>query len=235
MRRKSEPHHLALAATIILTFVTGIVDAVGFLALNRVFTGNMTGNIVILGMGVAGADDLPILGPAIALAAFTAAAWVAGLTLRKPRAENPPGWHDRVTVLLALGAVVLTALTFVAVWAGDHAAPALEIGMAAATAAVMGSQAVVARAVAVADMTTVVVTSTLAALAGETWTRGGKGVLLNRRLGAIVVIFAGALAGALLLKVHLAVPFGLAAALTALVAWLGHLRLSPRVLSSAAT
>ena len=106
--------------------------------------------------------------------------------------------------------------------------------MAATTAAVMGSQAVVARAVAVADMTTVVVTSTLASLAGETWMRGGKGVVLNRRLGAIVVIFAGALAGALLLKVHIAVPFGLAAVLTAFVAWLGHLRLSPRTSATAA-
>jgi uncharacterized membrane protein YoaK (UPF0700 family) len=227
-------HQIALAATIILTFVTGIVDAVGFLALDRVFTGNMTGNIVILGMGVAGADDLPVLGPAIALAAFTAAAFAAGLALRKPRAANPPGWHDRVTLLLVLGAVVLTALTFVAVWVGDHAAPAVAIVMAAATAAVMGSQAVVARAVGVADMTTVVVTSTLASLAGETWTRGGKGVLFNRRLGAIVVIFAGALVGALLLKLHIAVPFGLAAALTAVVAFLGHLRLSPRALATAA-
>ncbi|CAN5737990.1 YoaK family protein [soil metagenome] len=227
-------HQIALAATIILTFVTGIVDAVGFLALDRVFTGNMTGNICIRGMGLAGADYLPVLVPAIALAAFTAAAFAAGLALRKPRAANPPGWHDRVTLLLVLGAVVLTALTFVAVWVGDHAAPAVAIVMAAATAAVMGSQAVVARAVGVADMTTVVVTSTLASLAGETWTRGGKGVLFNRRLGAIVVIFAGALVGALLLKLHIAVPFGLAAALTAVVAFLGHLRLSPRALATAA-
>lgn len=223
----------ALTLTIILTFVTGIVDAVGFLALDRVFTGNMTGNIVILGMGVAGADDLPVLGPAIALAAFTVAAWFAGLALRKPRAANGPGWHDRVTLLLTLGALALGVLTMVAVWAGDEPATVLEIGMAAATAAVMGSQAVVARAVAVSDMTTVVVTSTLASLAGETWTRGGRGALFNRRLGAIVVIFAGALAGALLLKVHLAVPFGLATVLTAAVAWLGHRRLSPRALAAA--
>lgn len=224
----------ALTLTITLTFVTGIVDAVGFLALDRVFTGNMTGNIVILGMGVAGADDLPVLGPAIALAAFTVAAWFAGLALRKARAANGPGWHDRVTLLLTLGALALAVLTMVAIWAGDEPATAVEISMAAATAAVMGSQAVVARAVAVADMTTVVVTSTLASLAGETWTRGGRGVLFNRRLGAIVVIFAGALAGALLLRLHLAVPFGLATALTATVAWLGHRRLSPRALDTAA-
>lgn len=65
---------LALVAMLILTFVTGVVDAVGFLGLDRVFTGNMTGNIVILGMGVAGADELPVFGPAVALVGFTAGA-----------------------------------------------------------------------------------------------------------------------------------------------------------------
>jgi uncharacterized membrane protein YoaK (UPF0700 family) len=223
----------ALFLTIALTFVTGVVDAVGFLALDRVFTGNMTGNIVILGMGVAGADNLPVLGPAIALAAFTAAAWVAGLALRKPRAAKGTGWHHTVTVLLTLGAVTLTALTVVSAVLGDDSAPVVEIVMAAVTAAVMGSQAVVARAVGVADMTTVVVTSTLASLAGETWTKGGRGVLFNRRLGAIVMIFAGALVGALLLKVHIAVPFGLAAGITAVVAWQGHRALSPSATAAA--
>ena len=166
---------LALAATMSLTFVTGVVDAVGFLALDRVFTGNMTGNIVILGMGVAGADELPVLGPAVALVAFTAAAWVAGMVLRKPRSLDPPGWHHRVTVLLSVGALALTVLTVVAAFTGSDAGPLLKVVLAATTAAVMGQQAVAARAVAVADMTTVVVTSTLASLAGETWPRGGRG------------------------------------------------------------
>ncbi|WP_199253893.1 YoaK family protein [Mycolicibacterium mengxianglii] len=224
---------LALWATIALTFVTGLVDAVGYLALDRVFTGNMTGNIVILGMGVAGADGLPVLGPATALVAFTAGAWGAGLALKKPRAANPPGWHHRVTVLLAVGALALSAMTAVAVAVGEHPGTAVQIAMASTTAAAMGLQAVVARAVAVADMTTVVVTSTLAALAGETWSRRGAGVVFNRRLGAILVIFAGALVGALLLRVHLAVPFGLAALITAITAWVGHLRLSPRALDTA--
>ncbi len=234
MLESLRPDRLALAATFTLTFVTGIVDAVGFLALDRVFTGNMTGNIVILGMGVAGADELPVLGPAIALVAFTAAAWVAGLVLRRPRATNPPGWHHRVTVLLTVGAFALAAITVTAAVAGPVPGPALQVAMAAATAAVMGQQAVAARTLAVTDMTTVVVTSTLASLAGETWSRGGSGVVFNRRLGAIVTIFAGALLGALLLRVHIAVPFGLAAALTFATAWLGHLRLSPRAQRRAA-
>jgi uncharacterized membrane protein YoaK (UPF0700 family) len=222
----SDRPRLALAAMVTLTFVTGVVDAVGFLALDRVFTGNMTGNIVILGMGVAGADDLPVLGPAVALAGFTAGAFVAGLVLRQRHKAVPrPGWDIRITMLLTAGAAVLVALTIVAVVTSDAVSPPLQVAMATATAAVMGQQAMVARALAVKDMTTVVVTSTLASLAGETWVDRRSGAITNRRLGAIGIIFLGAIAGALLLRIHIAVPFGLAAGVTVLVVLAGHLRL----------
>lgn len=218
---------LALTTMIVLTFVTGVVDAVGYLGLDKVFTGNMTGNIVILGMGVAGADGLPILGPALALAGFTAGAWAAGIALRS---RDGKGWDHRITVLLTLGGLALAAMAVLAAVAtpaaGHTTGTAVQIVLATVTAAVMGQQAMTARAVAVADMTTVVVTSTLAGLAGETWTRAGSSTLFNRRLAAILIIFAGAVVGALLLKVHIAVPFALAAALTFAVVLAGHLHLN---------
>ncbi|MGV9800384.1 YoaK family protein [Mycobacterium sp. NPDC003449] len=221
---------LELIAMIALTFVTGIVDAVGYLGLDRVFTGNMTGNIVILGMGVAGADELPVLGPAIALAGFTAGALAAGLAVRHRPAS---GWDTRITVLLTLGAAVLLILTVGLAIGGDDPGRTGQIATATATAAVMGQQAMVARALAVKDMTTVVVTSTLASLAGETWARGAAhgplATVFNRRLGAILVIFLGAVTGAVLLRLHIAVPLGLAAGLTCLVVLAGHLRLHQRV------
>ncbi|MEV0671087.1 YoaK family protein [Mycobacterium sp. NPDC050441] len=231
--RQLDRARLGLLATITLTFVTGIVDAVGYLGLDRVFTGNMTGNIVILGMGVAGADDLPVLGPAIALAGFTAGAFAAGLALRgRPSA----GWDTRITALLGTGALILLVLTGTVVITGDNPGITGQVAIATAIAAVMGQQAMVARALAIKDMTTVVVTSTLASLAGETWPGGGQGGRLagvaNRRLAAILVIFLGAVAGAVLLRLHIAVPLGLAAVLTCVVVIAGHLRLhrhSPEV------
>jgi uncharacterized membrane protein YoaK (UPF0700 family) len=87
----------------------------------------------------------------------------------------------------------------------------------------MGVQACVARKVAIADMTTVVVTSTLTSLAAETWTRGGREALWNRRLGAIVLIFLGAVIGALILAVTgVAVALTLAAVLSLVVTSAGH-------------
>lgn len=208
----------ALALTAVLTFVTGVVDAVGYLGLDRVFTGNMTGNIVILAMGLAGADELPVLGPLVALLAFAAGAFTAGFVLR----AQPERWNTRITALLGTGAAILAALTVALLLAGGHDTPAVQVPVAAATAAVMGQQAMVARALAVREMTTVVVTSTLTALAGESLVRGGAEAVWNRRLGAIAAIFLGAVTGAVLLRAHLAVPMGLAAALTAAVAAAGH-------------
>ncbi|XTR51741.1 DUF1275 family protein [Pseudarthrobacter sp. So.54] len=54
---------LHLVLMLMLTFSTGVVDAVGYLGLDRVFTGNMTGNVVLLGMAVVGGTGLPVLRP----------------------------------------------------------------------------------------------------------------------------------------------------------------------------
>jgi uncharacterized membrane protein YoaK (UPF0700 family) len=87
-RLRSNPAALHLGLMLALTFSTGVIDAVGYLGLDRVFTGNMTGNVVILGMALAGADDLPIVGPVVALVLFMLGALIAGRTLRPVAA----GW-----------------------------------------------------------------------------------------------------------------------------------------------
>jgi hypothetical protein len=43
-------------ALIVLTFSTGLIDAISFIALGHVFTANMTGNIVFLAFAVGGAS-----------------------------------------------------------------------------------------------------------------------------------------------------------------------------------
>lgn len=202
----------------VLTFVTGVVDAVGFLGLDRVFVGNMTGNIVILGMAVAGADGLPVIGPAIALGTFTAGAFIGGMVLRRRRKI----WSGGVSVLLGSGAAVLGLLGLAYVVPGWSESSALELAASSATAAAMGVQAAVARSLAVADVTTVVVTSTLTSLASESLVSGGVKGLWNRRFAAIAIIFAGALVGALLLRFGVAVPLLVAALLTLVVVAWGH-------------
>ena len=61
-----------------LTAVTGLVDAVSYLALGHVFTANMTGNVVFLGFAVAGAQGLSVTRSGSAVAAFFIGAVIGG-------------------------------------------------------------------------------------------------------------------------------------------------------------
>jgi uncharacterized membrane protein YoaK (UPF0700 family) len=209
---------LRLWLMMVLTFVTGLVDAVGYLRLDRVFTGNMTGNIVILGMGLAGGDDLPVVGPLAALGAYVAGAAVAGRLVHRHR----PAWKPVVTAIFACSACVLVAVATVLATVPIGGASPAGVVIAASIATLMGAQAAAARALAVSDMTTVVVTSTLTAYASETLFAPGFAWLTHRRLWAIVAIFCGALLGALLMRIDVSVPVYLAAACTAVVAVFGH-------------
>src|ERR1700755_3311503 len=70
-------------ALLSMTAVTGIVDAVSFLALGHVFTANMTGNVILLGFAIAGASDLSVSGSLMALICFAIGAILGGWMTRK--------------------------------------------------------------------------------------------------------------------------------------------------------
>jgi len=62
------------AILLAMTAVTGVVDAVSFLAMRHVFTANMTGDIVLLGFAVARSASLSVSRSSVALIAFLAGA-----------------------------------------------------------------------------------------------------------------------------------------------------------------
>jgi uncharacterized membrane protein YoaK (UPF0700 family) len=218
-RLRDHPSGLHLGLMLALTFSTGVVDAVGYLGLDRVFTGNMTGNVVILAMALTGAGGLPIIGPVIALALFLAGAAIAGRTLR----GLPAGWHPRTTVLLGLVAVLLAAASVIAFSVADRP-EALNYVITGALGLAMGTQAGSARHIGVSDVTTVVVTSTLVGLAFDSRFGGGKAKHpWARRAGAILLIGAGAASGALLLRAHIGFGMAFAALITIVVVVLGTL------------
>ncbi len=218
MFRDQDRLHLGLM--LVLTFSTGVVDAVGYLGLDRVFTANMTGNVVILAMGLTGQDDLPILGPVVALAGFVVGALLAGRLLR----GVPKGWHRRDTwCLTVVAALLLVALIPTAFVVGTPAPPAVGLPVTVLLAVAMGAQAGTARHIAVTDVTTVVITSTLAALAFDSRLGRRTGQQWVRRLSAVVLLALGALAGAAALLVALWLGLALAATLLVVVALLGTL------------
>jgi uncharacterized membrane protein YoaK (UPF0700 family) len=216
---RANPDRLHLGLMLALTFTTGIVDAVGYLGLDRVFTGNMTGNVVILGMALTGADGLPIVGPIIALICFMAGAAIAGRTLRAKAA----GWHTRNTVLFGVVGVVLLVAAIPTLLVADRT-DTINYVVTGALGLAMGMQAGSARHIGVKDVTTVVVTSTLVGLAFDSRFGGGTGNQpWFRRAGAVVLIGAGAAVGALLIHVHVGLGMAVAAVITLGVALLGHI------------
>jgi uncharacterized membrane protein YoaK (UPF0700 family) len=216
---RADRDRLHLGLMLALTFSTGIADAVGYLGLDRVFTGNMTGNVVILGMALAGGDDLPVAGPLLAFATFMAGAVVAGMVLRPVEV----GWTGRTTSLFGVVGLLLVAITVLLVVFDDGGLPhAVQLTVAGLLAFAMGLQAATARHLSVKDVTTVVVTSTITGLAADSRLAGGSGKNSGRRMAAIGLIGVGACAGALLLQAHLAWGVAVSAALTLAVAALGH-------------
>jgi len=61
-----------------LTVVTGLVDATSYLKLGHVFVANMTGNIVFLGFGIAGAGGISVWASLTALGSFLVGGLVGG-------------------------------------------------------------------------------------------------------------------------------------------------------------
>jgi len=215
--RRLPAERLHLWLMLALTFTTGINDAVGYLGLDKVFTGNMTGNVVVLGMALAGGSSLPVLGPALALLGFMAGAAVAGRALR----HGTRTWHGRTTVIFGCVAVLMIGLAVLLLVVGNH--PARPIGITTTTlaAVAMGLQAATARVIAVKDVTTVVVTSTITGLAADSVFGSSKGGGSVRRAAAVLAILAGATVGALLLKAHLGFGLLLAGVLIAAAAFVG--------------
>jgi len=63
---------------VVLTITTGLIDAVSVLGLGRVFTANMTGNIVFLGFALARVPEFSARRSLAALAAFLVGALIGG-------------------------------------------------------------------------------------------------------------------------------------------------------------
>lgn len=216
---RRHPANLHLGLMLALTFSTGVADAVGYLGLDKVFTGNMTGNVVILGMAIAGADGLPVAGPLIALFAFMLGAAIGGRVLRPVAA----GWTTHTTVLFGAVGLVMAALSITLFATGGSPPKPFDLFITGFLAAVMGLQASVARHIAVKDVTTVVVTSTITGFAADSRFGSGKGQPWFRRSAAILLIGLGAGIGALLLMVHIGWGIALTSAITLLVTLLGHI------------
>jgi uncharacterized membrane protein YoaK (UPF0700 family) len=199
-----------------MTAVTGIVDAVSFLALGHVFTANMTGNVVLLGFAVAGTTGLSISRSSIALLGFLVGAVVGGRLSSEPSA-------GRLVRRASLTEASLLAISAVLANAG----PLQPYAVIASTALAMGLRNALVRKLGVPDLTTTVLTLTITGLAADSTLAGGHNTRWQRRAGAILAMVAGAAAGARMVTRSVALPLAICSIITAGCA-IAHLQIESR-------
>jgi uncharacterized membrane protein YoaK (UPF0700 family) len=202
-----------------LTVVTGVVDAVSYIALGHVFVANMTGNVVFLGFALAGASGLSAPASLAALGAFVLGALVGGRIAIRSGAHR--GRHLRTAMATAV-APVLLAVGLAAIL-GQPVSHDARYALIVPLATAMGIQNATARRLAVPDLTTTVLTLTLTGIAADSRLAGGTGARPARRLIAVTAMFAGAVVGALLvINVDLVLPLSIAVVLIAATALVAH-------------
>lgn len=195
----------------LLSATTGLVDAASVLGLGKVFTANMTGNVVFLGFAAAGTPGFSWPTYVAAILTFMLGALLAGRMARRQAGKPLGGWLIR-SALIEAGLLWLAALTAVGF---DLAAPDRPrvFAIIALTAVAMGYRNATIRQLKVPDLTTTVLTLTITGIAADSRVAGGANPNWSRRVGAIVAIFAGALLGAVLMHaVGLWAPLALAGA-----------------------
>jgi uncharacterized membrane protein YoaK (UPF0700 family) len=203
---------VVVGALVALTFTTGLVDAVSLLGLGRVFTANMTGNVVLLGFAIAGTGGFSVAATLTSLLGFAAGAAIAAVIGRRA-APRQRGWLRPALVMEVL---LILATAILATQLTPSSTSDLRYVGIALLAAAMGARSAAVRNLGIKDLNTTVITMTLAGLASESRLTGGDGALGWRQAGGLVALLVGAVVGALLLvHVDLAAPLFLAAAVAA--------------------
>ena len=207
---------MLLGTLMVLTVVSGLVDAVSYLGLGHVFTANMTGNVVLLGFAAAGAPGFSIPASLASLGSFLVGAACAGrITLH---IESRRRW---LLAAMAIEGVLAGAAAVVASSSSTIGSGWPRYAVIVLMAFAMGVRNSTIRRLAVPDVTTTVLTMTLTGLAADSTLAGGTNPKVGRRAAAVVAMLVGAIVGAaLFLHQGATIPLAVVAAMvlaTALV------------------
>jgi uncharacterized membrane protein YoaK (UPF0700 family) len=197
-----------------MTAVTGLVDAVSFLSLGRVFTANMTGNIVLLAFATVHVPGLSIARSLTALLAFLVGAILGGRVMARASADSQTRFAAQAFLLEV---AFLLAASFCAI---GYRANLLEgsfqpFALIALTALAMGTRNAAVRKLAIPDLTTTVLTLTITGIGADSSLANGNNPRLARRLAAVGAMFLGAALGAIVIHYSISAALWLATAISA--------------------
>jgi uncharacterized membrane protein YoaK (UPF0700 family) len=202
-----------VALLLVLTVVTGLVDAVSYLRLGHVFVANMTGNVVFLGFSADPHSGLSPLSSIVAILGFVVGA-VAGGRFAIRLSGQARRWLGTAFAVegLLIGLAALLAGTGAVPYTGRG-----NLGIIVIMGTALGVQNSTVRHFGVADLTTTVLSLTLTGVVADSKLLGGTGSKPVRRLGSIAAMLAGAAVGALLQRTSPSGVLAIAAFLVAVV------------------
>lgn len=193
-----------------LAFVTGATDAIGFVSLGGVFTSVMTGNMVLLGMGVGRGGIALLEHTGIALAAFIAGTILGARIAQAPQPDDPV-WPQRLTLALVAEFVLFLAAAVCWWTVGSHPRGMIQSALLAADALALGLQSSAVLRLNVSGLSTTYLTGTLTTLI-QSHTTNRRTAANTRSLCLLLALIGGAALGT-----ALALHWPAAAPLVALV------------------
>ncbi|SCL32700.1 Uncharacterized membrane protein YoaK, UPF0700 family [Micromonospora rhizosphaerae] len=181
---------------VVLAVNSGATDAIGFLALGGAFTSVMTGNMVLLGVALAGADGALALHTGAAITCFILGCSLGTRIAGTPRSDDPV-WPPAVTRALAVEGVVLAGYAMGWWLSRGHPSGQLQLALLVLNALALGIQSSTVQRFGVAGLSTTYLTGTLTTVIARL-TSGHRLRDVTQSVLTLLGLIAGAALGGLL-------------------------------------
>jgi uncharacterized membrane protein YoaK (UPF0700 family) len=199
---------LTVTALLLLTFATGLVDAVSVLVLGHVFVANMTGNIIFLGFWFVRGSGVDLTAAILAFVGFLAGTVIGGRLARHLGAQG----RRWLTTSLGIEVVMLVALSILAGTGVLSYHAETKLILIVGLAITFGVQHSTARQFGIQELSTTVLTSTVVGIGVDSRLAGGTGEREKLRFSVIFAMCAGAIVGATMSRFTVATIFVVTAA-----------------------
>jgi uncharacterized membrane protein YoaK (UPF0700 family) len=199
-----------VVALLLLTFATGIVDAISLLVLGHVFVANMTGNVIFLGFVFVPRAGIDLTAAVVAFGGFLAGTMIGGRLAR-----HIGGVRRWITAALGAEVVVLAVMALLAGTGvlGYH--DASKLVLIAALGLPFGMQNATARRFGIQELSTTVLTTTIVGIGFDSRLAGGTGSRAKLRYSVVLAMCGGAITAATLSRITVAPVIALAAVVVA--------------------
>lgn len=203
VRRWPSPLATRSSLVVLLAIASGFSDALGYVTLGRVFTANMTGNTILLGLAIGQGHVQAALRSVAALVGFSFGVLLANMITERCREWSL--WPLRVTFVVAGEAVVLLIFTLWGTIASLSSTGRVIIALVVVLATAMGMQSVALQMLDVPGVSSTSINSTWVGIVSALSSRililrrlcGGAATGASLDIWVIVSYLLGAVAAAL--------------------------------------